>query len=96
MAWGLLLVPVEHLGIVDYPIDDLELENFVVRNSQRMSLRLYNKRRPLDQNASSASPAVKRYKDLSYQYYCLHVYHRPPLHVVTINRNHLLSYGLFS
>lgn len=39
--------------------DDLELENFVVRNSQRMSLRLYNKRRPLDPNASSGSPAVK-------------------------------------
>lgn len=61
MAWSLLLVPVEHLGILDYCVDDLELENFVVRNSQRMSLRLYNKRRPLDQNASSASPAIKRY-----------------------------------
>ena len=33
----------------------------MVRNSQRMSLRLYNKRRPLDPNASSGSPAVKRY-----------------------------------
>lgn len=39
--------------------DDLELENFVVRNSQRMSLRLYNKRRPLDPNTYSGSPAVK-------------------------------------
>ena len=61
VAWSLLLVSVEHLGILDYPIDDMELENFVVRNSQRMSLRLYNKRRPLDQNAASASPAIKRY-----------------------------------
>jgi len=40
--------------------DDLELENFVARNSQRMSLRLYNKRRPLDSQPFSASPAIKR------------------------------------
>lgn len=60
IARSVLLVIVEHLDILDFPIDDLELENFVVRNSQRMSLRLYNKRRPLDQNAPSASPAVKR------------------------------------
>ena len=63
--------PVKHLDILDYPIDDLELENFVVRNSQRMSLRLYNKRRPLDPNASSGSPVVKRYNYLfSLEYYC--------------------------
>ena len=68
---------VEHLDILDYPIDDLELENFVVRNSQRMSLRLYNKRRPLDPNASSGSPAIKRYNNYLF-HYCIivHMYIR--------------------
>lgn len=40
--------------------EDCELENFVLRNSQRMSLRLYNKRRPNDPNVSTLSPSSKR------------------------------------
>lgn len=40
--------------------DDLELENFVARNSQRMSLRLHNKRRPMDNYAFSGSHTIKR------------------------------------
>ncbi|RMX44964.1 hypothetical protein pdam_00018182 [Pocillopora damicornis] len=47
-------------NVLDKKSDDLELENFVAHTNQRMSLRLYNKRRPADQNICSASPAVKR------------------------------------
>lgn len=47
-------------NVLDKKSDDLELENFVARTNQRMSLRLYNKRRPADQNLLSTSPAVKR------------------------------------
>ena len=42
-----------------YNSDDLELEHFVARNSQRMSLRLQSKRRPVE-NMLPLSPAVKR------------------------------------
>lgn len=42
-----------------YNSDDLELENFVARNSQRMSLRLQSKRRPAE-NMLPLSPALKR------------------------------------
>ena len=42
-----------------YNSDDLELEHFVARNSQRMSLRLQSKRRPAE-NMLPFSPAVKR------------------------------------
>ena len=48
------------LILLFYFADDYELENFVARNSQRMSLRLYNKRRPMDPLPFSASPANKR------------------------------------
>lgn len=44
--------------------DDLELEHFVARNSQRMSLRLQSKRRPAE-NMLPFSPAVKRRAMLS-------------------------------
>lgn len=37
-----------------------ELENLVVRNNQRMSVRLHNKRRPYDTNVITLSPATKR------------------------------------
>jgi len=37
-----------------------ELENLVVRNNQRMSVRLHNKRRPYDTNVITLSPAIKR------------------------------------
>ena len=40
--------------------DVCELENLVVRNNQRMSVRLYNKRRPYDTNVITLSPASKR------------------------------------
>ncbi|XP_067019290.1 rho GTPase-activating protein gacJJ-like isoform X1 [Acropora muricata] len=36
-----------------------ELENLVVRNNQRMSVRLHNKRRPYDTNVITLSPATK-------------------------------------
>ena len=48
-----------------YNSDDLELEHFVARNSQRMSLRLQSKRRPAE-NMLPLSPAVKRSVLLSF------------------------------
>lgn len=43
-----------------YFTDVCELENLVVRNNQRMSVRLHNKRRPYDTNVITLSPATKR------------------------------------